>query len=93
MHWIPTQFHTELKALFPEISKDVLQWKEPLELGFHKYLHGKGARGTLFEAYNGRITQWLDKFGTSKTMDEFLQFVDNLRLEYLELYQQYLTGG
>jgi RHS repeat-associated protein len=97
MHWIPETFHPQVKELFPEITREVLQFTEPLEVVFHRYLHRKGAKGTLHLAYNARVQKWL--FGASEalnkgvmpSLDEFLQFIADLRAEYLDLYEEYLT--
>ena len=90
-HWIPRQFHRQLKALFPDITGDVLQFTEPLEQGFHQFAHSKW--GTKADSYNELVQQWLDSYDGSQSLDDFLQFIGDLREQYLELYQQYLTGG
>jgi hypothetical protein len=80
--------------MFPSITPDALNFTEPPERGFHRFLHGKGANGTLQLAYNGRLQEWLDlaqQGGRMPTLGEFLQFIGELRAEYLDLYEEYLT--
>jgi RHS repeat-associated protein len=95
-HWIPREFHTQLRELFPEIGTDLLHFTEPLEEGFHRFLHGQWANETLDLAYNGQIRTWLMRAieeGSRPTLDEFIQFVGDFRAEYLDLYEQYLTDA
>jgi len=91
MHWIPKQFHPTLKKLYPQVSEKVLEFTEPLERGFHKLAHSKW--GTLADSYNDLVDQWLDQYGGIRSLDDFLQYIGELRSEYLDLYEQYLTGG
>jgi hypothetical protein len=91
MHWIPREVHERVQRLYPKVTRRQLNFTEPLELDFHKYVHGKG--GTVVDSYNDAVIQWLDRYGTSKSLDQFLEFVDDLRARYLVLYDQYLTGG
>jgi RHS repeat-associated protein len=91
MHWIPRAFHEKVKGFYPRISPRLLEFTEPLERGFHKFVHGKW--GTLADSYNDFVARWLDEYGSIKSLDDFLQYIDDLRSEYLDLYEQYLTGG
>jgi RHS repeat-associated protein len=90
MHWIPGQFHTTLRKHFQGISTSILNDTDPLERGFHKIVHGKW--GTSVDAYNARVGDWLKK-NTNATLQEFLDFIKDLKVEYLEQYQQYLVGN
>jgi hypothetical protein len=88
-HWIPQQFHTRLEEMYGEIAATTLHFTEPLETGFHQLFHGKS--GTLTEAYNARIAAWLNRYGSSKTWEDFLKFIGELRDEYLTLYEGHLS--
>lgn len=73
------------------LHSNILHFTEPLEDGFHSYLHGKGAKGTLQEAYNGQVRRWLDT-NPSASQAEFLEEVNRLRDEYMALYASYIIG-
>jgi len=90
MHWIPKAFHSRISQQFRGISPSILEATDPLESSFHKVLHGKG--GTVLDAYNDRVKLWLDA-NLRASIPEFLAFIEKLKSESLELYQQYLTGG
>lgn len=90
-HWIPQSFHKRLQNLYPGLTLQDLHFTEPLEDGFHSYLHGKGAKGTLQEAYNGQVRRWLDT-NPSASQAEFLEEVNRLRDEYMALYASYIIG-
>lgn len=89
-HWVPQTFHSRLQGRFGNLSNDILNFTEKLDDGFHSWLHGQGAKGTLQDAYNGRINAWLDR-NNGATLDDFLKEVKRLRDEYLQLYEQYIT--
>jgi hypothetical protein len=44
-------------------------------------------------AYNARVAEWLENADAAASLDDFLSFIERLRLEYLERYSEYLTGG
>ncbi len=88
-HWIPRATHKRLKGLYPNLTYSDLNFIEAIDHGFHQYLHGKGAKGTLQEAYNGQLTRWLDN-NPNATQTEFLNEVSRLREEYMSLYDSYL---
>ena len=87
-HWLPQSLHDDIRAAFPEVSNNLLQWTEPLVGDFHRTLHGKG--GTLLEAYNDRVTSLLSNPNIT-TLDQFLGQLSQLRDEYMQLYEEYVT--
>ena len=90
-HWIPQALQTEVQRYYPTLGRHTLDFTDPLAEGFHKLVHGKG--GTVVDAYNYTVEEWLATNGTTKGLTEFIDFIMELRAQYLELYLQYLTGG
>ena len=93
-HWLPKQHHALIKKAFREKLKKEFETKDPIERGFHKYIHGKGRR--LKEAYNEQVRRWAEdtlKEGRSKNFDDFAKLVakkrDEVYLKLYEIYQQF----
>jgi len=90
MHWVPKAFQEMLQQRFQGISSSMLRATDALERGFHKVVHGKW--GTLEDAYNSRVGTWLRE-NPDASLKQFEDFIGTLKVEYLEQYQQYLTGN
>jgi hypothetical protein len=92
MHWIPKQFHAQVQARWASANAKLLNFSDPLLRDFHKIVHGKW--GTRLEEYTAQVNQWLqDPSNQGASLDTFLDFIEQQRLQYMEHYSQYLTGG
>ena len=87
-HWIPQEFHIRIRDLYPDIGEDLLQFTDPLEVNFHRIVHGKGK--TLEEAYNAEVRRWLAQYGGEAPSSQFLEFIEAERAKCLLEYAQYL---
>jgi hypothetical protein len=91
MHWIPQQLHSRVQARWGSASSKLLNFTDPLAREFHRVVHGQYGDRAL--AYNARVAEWLENADAAASLDDFLSFIERLRLEYLERYSEYLTGG
>ena len=80
-----------MREVYPDVSKAELDTRDPIERGFHKYMHGKGrARDN---ALNAQVERWLlraKRRSGRQNFDDFAKFIVKKRDEvYLELYKVY----